>query len=331
MSGHDIIAIGASAGGVEALKELVSGLPADLPAVIFVVLHVSAHGTSVLPHILSRAGELPAHHAYDGQVFKPGNIYVAPPNHHLLVKPGHIHLNQGPKENGHRPAVDVLFRTSARAYGSRVIGVVLSGVLDDGSAGTLSIKHNKGIVVVQDPADAMYAGMPQSTIEADHPDYVVPVSEMASLLTQLTHKEIPEEVDVKDENDITELDKDADLVPEPGGTPTTYVCPDCGGVMMEYHDGQLFRFRCQVGHAYSAVSLIAAQSEALEDALWMALRALQENAKLTRRLADRAEARGYRESRDAYLEKVDEIETNADVIRKILMNGDIVIPIKPEE
>jgi two-component system chemotaxis response regulator CheB len=331
MSGHDMIVIGASAGGVETLKELVSGLPADLPAVIFIVLHVSSHGTSVLPHILSRAGLLPAHHAYDGEVFKPGNIYVAPPNHHLLVKPGHIKLNQGPKENGHRPAVDVLFRTSARTYGPRVIGVVLSGVLDDGSAGVISIKREKGIVVVQDPADAMYPGMPQSAIEADHPDYVVPLSEMASLLTQLARTEIPEEVEVKNDIDVTELDKSGKLVPEPGGTPSTYVCPDCGGVLMEYHDGHLFRFRCQVGHAYSAEILIAEQSEALEDALWMALRTLQENIKLTRRLAERAEARGHQESRAAYMEKVADIETNANVIRKILMNGDIVMPIAPEK
>lgn len=331
MSGHDIIVIGASAGGVEALKELVSGLPADLPAVIFIVLHVSPHGTSVLPHILTRAGKLPAYHAYDGQVFEPGNIYIAPPNHHLLVKSGYITLNQGPKENGHRPAVDVLFRTSARSYGPRVIGVVLSGVLDDGTAGTLAIKHHQGMVIVQEPTDALYAGMPQSAIEADHPNYIVPISEMASLFTQLVHADIPGEVDVKDELDISELDKDSNLVPEPGGTPTTYVCPDCGGVLMEYRDGHLFRFRCQIGHAYAAESLIAAQSDALEDALSMAFRALKENSKLTQRLADRAEARGHMESRAAYMEKIADLEANADVLRKILMNGELLTPITPEE
>ncbi len=329
MAGHDIIVIGASAGGVEALKELVSRLPADLPAVVFIVLHVSPHGTSVLPQILSRAGRLPAQHATDGQVFSTANIYIAPPNHHLLIKSGYIKLTQGPKENGHRPAVDVLFRTASRAYGPRVIGVVLSGVLDDGSAGLISIKRYSGLAVVQDPADAMYPGMPQSAIEADDPDYIVPVSEMAALLIELARIEVPEMTvrtpEMADEPDVGEIgpgEHDMTKPAEPGGLPTTYVCPDCGGVLMEYHEGNLFRFRCQVGHAYSAETLISEQGEALEGALWMALRALKENLKLTRRLADRAAANGHDKSRDNYLERAAEIELHADTIHQLLLNGD---------
>src|SRR5713226_145828 len=165
MPGHDIMVIGCSAGGVEALAALAAGLPADLPASLFVVLHFPAHSMSVLPGILSRRGPLPAAHVQDNEPIRPGCIYVAPPNHHLLVKRGHVQLVRGPRENGHRPAIDPLFRSAALAYGPRVVGVILSGTLDDGSDGLLVVTKRGGIAVVQDPKDALYPGMPRSAIE----------------------------------------------------------------------------------------------------------------------------------------------------------------------
>src|SRR5262245_27288904 len=181
MPGHDIIVVGASAGGVEALTQLVRALPADLPASVFVVLHVPAQSPSVLPTILSRVSPLPAVHPEDGEAIQPGRIYVAPPDRHLLVKRGHVRLARGPRENSNRPAVDPLFRTAGRAYGRRVVGVVLSGVLDDGTAGLAAVKMRGGVAVVQGPDEALYPGMPRNAAENVAVDYCLPVGQIAAL------------------------------------------------------------------------------------------------------------------------------------------------------
>jgi two-component system chemotaxis response regulator CheB len=185
MAGHDIIVIGASAGGVEALREITRGLPANLPATLFVVLHVPPQNPSHLPAILSRSGPLPAAHAGDGAEFVPGRIYVAPPDTHLLVESGRTHLSHGPTENRHRPAIDPLFRSAARAYGSRVVGVVLTGSLDDGTAGLYQIRRHGGVAVVQDPDDALFPSMPANALEYVGADYRCQVTEIAPLLERL--------------------------------------------------------------------------------------------------------------------------------------------------
>src|SRR5438067_12132886 len=182
MPGHDTIVIGASAGGVDALQQLVAGLPADLPAAVFVVLHISPHGPSVLPRILSRAGPLRAAHPKDREAIRPGRVYVAPPDYHLLVSNGRVRVTRGPRENGHRPAVDALFRPAARSRGPRVVGAVLSGVLDDGTAGLLAVKQAGGLAVVQNPADALYSGMPQSALDNVAVDYTLPVADIPAVL-----------------------------------------------------------------------------------------------------------------------------------------------------
>src|SRR3989440_3321854 len=190
MPGHDIIVIGASAGGVEALIKLAGQLPADLPASIFIVLHIPAQSPSLLPDILGRSGRLKAVHPQNGESIAPGRIYIAPPDHHLLVTLGHVHVMRGPKENRHRPSIDVLFRSAALAYGPRVVGVVLTGSLDDGAAGLLAIHQCGGISVVQDPKDALYPSMPQSALELVDTDYCLPLAKIGPLLTRLAHEQV---------------------------------------------------------------------------------------------------------------------------------------------
>jgi two-component system, chemotaxis family, protein-glutamate methylesterase/glutaminase len=189
---HDLVVIGASAGGVEALSRLVAGLPADLAAALLVVLHTPPASESHLPAILARAGPLPAAHARDGEHIRPGQIYVAPPNYHLTVQAGSLRLVQGPTENGFRPAADPLFRTAAQAYGEQVVGVVLSGALDDGAGGLTAIKQQGGVTVAQDPDEALVASMPRSAIRFDHVDHVLPIAEIAALLMRLAGSPAPE-------------------------------------------------------------------------------------------------------------------------------------------
>jgi two-component system chemotaxis response regulator CheB len=327
MRKRDIIVIGASAGGVEALVELVRGLPADLPAAAFVVLHLPAHATSVLPSILNRAGALPAVHPRDGQAIQPGRIYVAPPDHHLLIKDRHLRVTRGPRENRHRPAADVLFRTAARSCGRRVIGVVLSGALDDGTAGLMVIKRQGGLAVVQDPAEALYPSMPSNARDHVAVDHCLPVAQIAPLLARLVNEPVEEPAggepvsdELNQEAEMAELDAAAMQDPHRAGTPSAFGCPECGGVLWELRDGELLHFRCRVGHAWSPDSLLAEQSEALEAALWTALRALEESAALSRRLAAQAHQRGYARAAARFEDQMRSAEEHALVIRKVLLS-----------
>jgi two-component system, chemotaxis family, protein-glutamate methylesterase/glutaminase len=184
---NNIIVIGASAGGVEALSTLVRALPAGLPAAVFVVLHIPAQSPSLLPSILSRAGQLPAIQPTDGMAISPGCIYVAPPDHHMLLERGYIRIVRGPRENRHRPAIDPLFRSAARSYGARVTGVILTGTLDDGTAGLLAVKQRGGIAIVQDPKEALYTSMPRSALDHVAVDYCASLGEIATRLVELAH------------------------------------------------------------------------------------------------------------------------------------------------
>ncbi|GAA0805708.1 chemotaxis protein CheB [Spirilliplanes yamanashiensis] len=281
-----------SAGGVEALKALVAGLPPDFPGALLVVLHVPHDAPSALPAILDRAGPLPARHAVDGEELRPGRVYVAPADRHLLVIGGRIRLSHGPSENGHRPAIDPLFRSAARAYGRRVVAVVLSGSRDDGAAGLQTVAAHGGLTVVQDPADALFPSMPAAALARATPDHVLPAAKIGGLLTGITAMSLPDptpaddrpdpqldlEVAMSDLADVTT----ADLPVAPAG----YGCPSCGGSLHELGHEPLPRFRCRVGHAWSPESLLDEQAVATEGALWMALRALEEKAALSRRMAD---------------------------------------------
>ncbi|HKU61325.1 MAG TPA: chemotaxis protein CheB [Gemmatimonadales bacterium] len=323
MAQRDIVVVGASAGGTEALTELVRGLPVDFPAAVFVVVHFPASASSVLPRILSRAGHLPAVHPDDGDTFVPGRIYVARPDCHLTVRDGRLSVRKGPKENNARPAVDPLFRSAARTGGHRVIGVVLSGNLDDGTAGLLSIKQHGGVAVVQSPDSAQYPGMPRSAIDHVAVDYVVPIEQIPALLVELTRGEAgAKELMPMDSDDTMSGDEEAlvDRQTQPG-TPSTMTCPECHGSLWETREGALVHFRCRVGHAYTAESLLAHQADQLEAALWTALRSLEEHAALSRRLASRASARGHSHSASAFTEQAMDAEHHASTIRNVLATG----------
>jgi two-component system chemotaxis response regulator CheB len=288
---RDVVAVGASAGGVEALRSLVGGLPPDYPGSMLVVLHLPRDAPSALPAILTRSGPLPARTAADGEELIPGRIYVAPNDHHMILLDGHIRLTRGPAENGHRPAIDPLFRSVARAYGRRAIGVVLSGSRDDGTAGLGTIASRGGTTVVQDPADALYPWMPRSAMEHLTPDHVLPAVKLGGLLAELTALELPKRSSPDDDPLLDAEVAMSGLAPitteDLPVSPAGYGCPACGGSLFELGgDNKIPRFRCRVGHAWSPESLLEEQAIALEGALWMALRALEEKSALSRRMAD---------------------------------------------
>jgi two-component system chemotaxis response regulator CheB len=329
MADRDIVVVGASAGGVEALVRLVKALPSDLPVAVFVVLHIPASATSALPDILTRHGPLPASHAKDGEPIEHGRIYVAPPDRHLLLKAEQVHLSQGPRENGHRPAIDPLFRSAARMFGGRVAAVVLSGALDDGTAGLVAVKRHGGVAIVQDPDDALYPGMPSSAIEHDGVDHVLPAPAIGARIAVLARNPnakqpptIPAETNVeKVEDEMAEFSMSAIKGDNPG-RPSAFSCPDCNGVLWELHDGDLIRFRCRVGHAWSPESLLSEQREQLEAALWVALRSLEERASLARRLAEPARGRGHRITASRFAEQAEESDRAAELVRRLLIERD---------
>ena len=313
---RDVVVVGASAGGVEALGELVAGLPGDLPAAVCVVLHIAPTATSVLPAILGRAGQLPARAGHDGEVLEQGRIYVAPPDFHMLVQDGRLRLSRGPRENGHRPAVDPLFRTAAEALGPRVIGVVLSGALDDGTAGLGVVKERGGATVAQDPEDAAYPSMPASAIATGAAEHVVAVADMAELLCTLIGAPVEPP---NDDPSVSDPDPDRDLEAAFPSAPTHLTCPECGGALVEREEGNVTRFRCHVGHAYSPVSLDVEQGQALEMTLWAALRALEERAELFRRLARRASTSSNVAAR--FEGKARDVEHHATALRRVITSS----------
>ncbi|HEY1358597.1 MAG TPA: chemotaxis protein CheB [Thermoleophilaceae bacterium] len=308
---RDVIVVGASAGGVEALERLVSGLPPELPASVFVVLHLLSTGTSVLDSILARSGPLPATVAEDGERFERGHIYVAPPDHHLLIRDEHIQLTLGPRENGHRPAIDPLLRSAARARGSRVVAVVLSGSLDDGAAGARFVKERGGAAVVQEPSEALYPAMPVNAIAATDVDQVAPIAEMPDALCRL----IEEPLDKALEEEADALWAAEDLEERAEGDPSGLTCPDCGGSLWQREEGSLVRFACRTGHAFSPESLMAEQSKALETAMWSALRGLEERADLFRRMARRAGGSG---TAQRFESRARAVERHAGVVREAM-------------
>lgn len=283
-----IIVIGASIGGVAALQALVSTLPADLPAAIFIVLHTGAH-KSELPKLLSGKGPLPAVHPATGDRIYAGHIYVAPPDHHLLVERGRMRLSKGPRENWARPSIDPLFRSAAEAYGSQVIGVILTGALNDGTAGLFEVAQHDGTTVVQDPRDAENPSMPRSALAHVRVDHCVALQSLSQLLVRLVQEKLPLVSARRGTRPPAEEGREmtSDYKHD---RPVAVTCPDCGGALRQSKLGTLAQFRCHIGHVYTAEVMMRAQFLALEQSLEMAMRSLGERRELCRQMADMAGA-----------------------------------------
>jgi two-component system chemotaxis response regulator CheB len=304
MPGHDIIVIGASSGGVEVLTTLVSRLPETLRAAIFIVLHVRPDAPSLLPAILNRAGTLPAAHALDGEPIRTGRIYVAPPGRQLYLHKRRVSVELGPRENMHRPAIDPLFRTAAHHHGSRVIGVIVSGALDDGTAGLQAVKGVGGIAVVQDPADAACASMPTHAMARVAVDHCVKAVDLPDLLVRLVgvpslEPAAPAPLDAREEPDGT-------FEHVAGGAPLGFesglTCPECSGILREVRDGDVLRFRCRVGHAYSSQTLL-------------------------RKLAENARMRGHDGVADLFDDRSVALDRDVHMLRDLLARGRALDPI----
>ena len=317
--------IGGSAGGVEALTSLVEQLAADMPEPVLAVIHVPAAHRSRLPDILGRHTSLDVAHATDGEELRAGVVRIAPPDHHVVVVDGHIQLSRGPRENRHRPSIDVLFRSAVRWYGADVTAVLLSGGPGDGVGGLSLVKASGGMTMVQDPAQSFAPALPEDAIEMVQPDFVGSPAQLGARVAHVTSQPRrtrpigsngPEHLHVEAQGKMAGM---AGVEMAGGGwKPSGFACPDCNGALWELDDGGIIRFRCRVGHMYAAESLIDGQADELEEALWSAINVMEERAELTGRLASRAAQSGFEETSTRYRRTSDEMREQAGQIRALL-------------
>ncbi len=318
-----IVVIGTSAGGIAALQEVVSQLHANMHAAYFIVMHIAEKGMgSLLEYRLQHYTRLPLVLANDGAPIKPGHIYIAPPDKHLLVSREGIKLGLGPRENRWKPSIDVLFRSAAANFNGRSIGVILTGYLNDGTSGMLAIRKSGGTCIVQDPNEAEYPNMPLSVINNMRVDYCTPLAQIGPVLEgvmRLTKAEVPVPDEVKAEASIAERAATGIEVVKEIGENSVYSCPDCGGVLFGVKDGDAFsHFRCHTGHSYSPHDLLHKQSEGFESTLWVALRSLEERKNLLRHMEQQNIKRGYHHSAAGYRERVEEIQVHIDRLKQSL-------------
>jgi two-component system chemotaxis response regulator CheB len=318
---RDIVVVGASAGGVQALQRLVADLPMDFPAAIFVVLHTWPESESYLASILSRAGPMPVQEAKDGEPIKSGKIHVARSDHHLLIEPDKMLVVRGPRENRFRPSINPLFRSAAASYRNRVIGVILTGMLDDGAAGLWAVKRCGGVAVVQ--SDAAFDQMPRAALDNVEVDHHVPLGEIPELLDRLTRERIPADgappvPDVVRVNDEGAKMQAIDFQIDGIGRRSLFSCPECNGALWEVLEGKQLQYRCHVGHAYTGAVLSLAQSSVLERSLWSALRSLKESAALDARLAERSQEHGLPAAATAHQANANQKLRHAEAIEEFL-------------
>lgn len=325
MNNRDIIVIGGSAGATAPLKEILGRLPVDLPAAVFIVLHIPAHGIGILSTVASAAGKLPVRQAENGMVIENGHIYLAAPDHHLLLAESHIMLGRGPRENMVRPAIDPLFRSAALHYGPRVIGVVLSGLLSDGAAGLNAIKRCGGFALVQDPKDAIADEMPLRALEVTTVDLCVPGARIGDVLSDLAKEtagtSLPAAPEIRLEVEIAAGERIGSDKLSPIARPAALTCPGCGGVLSQINAGPPLRFRCQVGHAYTADALAKEQESSVDEALRVALRIIEERAELVHRMAEDGRHSGRRAVAQMYDTRAAEYREYADAIRRVMLQS----------
>jgi two-component system chemotaxis response regulator CheB len=315
---HDIVVIGGSAGAIEALAELLAVLPEKLPAALFIVVHRATVAGDALPRILDAAGPLRVVDARDGEKIEHGRVYLAPPDAHLLIEAEFIRLGSGPHENMSRPAIDPLFRSAALNHGSRVVGIVLSGLMDDGVSGLAAIERRGGIVVVQDPVEALEPALPRAALAAVEADHVVPAAEIGRLLDRLVR--LPADRSFATDRDLRlEVQIAAGQPPAPIGPPSPFSCPECGGVLNEASPPPL-RFRCQVGHAYTGRELESLQQQKLEEALYVAFRVLTERLKMIERLETEARDRERPNVANMYETRAAELTRQIEALRAVLFD-----------
>ena len=330
MIAKSLVVIGASAGGIDTLCTILAGMPDPFPAAICIVLHMSPDSPGLVPQILDRAGRLRVAVAFDGQRLEAGTVYVAPPDRHLLVEPGKLRVTRGPREHRFRPAIDPLFRSAGQVFGPAAIGVILTGHLDDGTAGLWTIKKLGGVTVVQDPSDAVFPSMPMNAVRHVDVDYVVPAPRIPSLLVELTSNGeratsvgvVPPQMDV--EIKIAKEEDPHVVGLEKIGRPSTYSCPDCSGVLMEIDEGGRLRFRCHTGHAYSTESLLAAMNVGIDEAMGAAVRALEEARLLTREVATQLKQHNHLDASRRLEAASDRAKRRAEAIRELILERDPV-------
>ena len=317
--------MGASAGGVMALIEFAKSLPDDLNASIFVVQHVAPSTPSVLPQIVARSGPFSASHASDGEEIKPRHFYIAPPDHHLLIEGDRVLVKRGPKENRFRPSIDALFRSAAYEHGSRVIGIVLSGLLDDGTSGLWTIQRMGGISIIQDPHDAEFPNMPRSVLEYVDVDHMVPVAYMGPLLAELVRQEVNGKPLLSQE-ELKRLEVEINIASQKNafemgihnmGDPSLLTCPECSGALVELKEGRLTRYRCHTGHAFIASSLLADVTKSVEENIWKAVRGLEEAFMLLEREARECEETGNKKEAALLLARAAEYREKGRQLHKI--------------
>lgn len=329
-----IVVIGGSAGASAPLKSLLAALPEDLNAAIFIALHVSVRSFGILSTVVSATGQWPVHQAEDGMPTEPGHIYLAVPDHHLILAPGHIRLGRGPRENMARPSIDPLFRSAALAYGPRVIGVLLSGLLNDGASGLEAIKRCGGVAVVQDPQDALASEMPLSALRATSVDVTVPAAAMGDVLIDLVREPagwpVPAPADIQLEVDIAAGERVDSEIMRRFGDPSAITCPSCGGVMTRVRGSRPLRFRCQVGHSMTADVMAKQQENSIDEALRVALRIIEERAELVAKMAEDGMASGWSALAQTYSERAMEYRRYADTLRQAVLWSMQPTPASPD-
>lgn len=337
---RNIIVIGASAGGISALIKLVGQLPQDFYAAVFIVLHVSAHNPSKLPQILSRTCKLKIAHASDGEPVVTGRIYIAPPDFHMLLHEGTVVVKKGPKENRFRPSIDALFRSAAYTYGARVIGIVLSGMLDDGTSGMWTIKRLGGICIIQAPEEAIFPSMPDNVSEYVKVDHVLPADKIGEKLQELVKEVVVHHIKLPD-HEIIKIKTEIDIATQNNsvlgniikmGEPTSLTCPECAGALLRIKDGNLIRYRCNTGHAFTHDALLADASKNMEEVMWKVVRNFEEVMMILEESSRQFDTAGNNAKAVEYRKKADAVKLKVVECKNMIFNLGILIDnnIEPE-